>query len=348
MLTNKQIKEIREHLEKAQNPVFFFDNDPDGLCSFLILQRFIKRGKGVAIRSFPGMNADYFRKVTELNADYIFILDKPVVSPEFFNEARNFNIPVVWIDHHRTDSEVPDFVSYYNPAMKEGKDSEPTTYMAYQIADRKEDVWLGVAGCISDRFVPDFYSDFVKAYPDLAAKGKDAFEIFYKAGIGRLVRIFSFALKDSTTNVMKMIKFLESAKDPYEVLEECKENKTMHVRFRQIFRKYEKLLEKAKALAGKKKILFFRYSGDLSISADLANELIFLFPEKMVFVFYLSGIKVNISARGKHIRSLFLKALEDFEDATGGGHEDAVGGRIRAEDIEKFKKSIESELANNS
>ena len=30
--TEKQIKEIRDHLDRAQNPVFFFDNDPDGLC----------------------------------------------------------------------------------------------------------------------------------------------------------------------------------------------------------------------------------------------------------------------------------------------------------------------------
>ena len=44
MLTKKQINEIREHLEKAQNPLFFFDNDPDGLCSFLLLQRYIGRG----------------------------------------------------------------------------------------------------------------------------------------------------------------------------------------------------------------------------------------------------------------------------------------------------------------
>jgi len=29
MLTEKQNKEIREHLEKAQNPLFYFDNDPE-------------------------------------------------------------------------------------------------------------------------------------------------------------------------------------------------------------------------------------------------------------------------------------------------------------------------------
>ncbi|MEK9185033.1 MAG: hypothetical protein AAB866_02620 [Patescibacteria group bacterium] len=46
MLTEKQINEIKEHLEKAQNPVFFYDNDPDGLCSFLLLQRYIDDGVG--------------------------------------------------------------------------------------------------------------------------------------------------------------------------------------------------------------------------------------------------------------------------------------------------------------
>ena len=86
MLTSKQISQIKVHLEKAQNPVFFFDNDVDGLCSFLLLQRYIERGKGVAIKSFPALDQNYFRKVEELNADYIFILDKPVVSEDFFKE----------------------------------------------------------------------------------------------------------------------------------------------------------------------------------------------------------------------------------------------------------------------
>ena len=34
MISPEKIKEVREHLETAQNPIFFFDNDADGLCSF--------------------------------------------------------------------------------------------------------------------------------------------------------------------------------------------------------------------------------------------------------------------------------------------------------------------------
>ena len=88
MLTQKQILEIREHLEKAQNPLFFFDNDNDGLTSFLQLQRFIGRGKGISIKSFPDLNISYFRRITELNPDYIFILDKAVVSDKFLDRIK--------------------------------------------------------------------------------------------------------------------------------------------------------------------------------------------------------------------------------------------------------------------
>lgn len=62
MLTTKQVNEIIEHLEKAQNPIFFYDNDADGLCSFLLLNRFLQRGKGVAVKSYPSMDVSYFKK----------------------------------------------------------------------------------------------------------------------------------------------------------------------------------------------------------------------------------------------------------------------------------------------
>jgi single-stranded DNA-specific DHH superfamily exonuclease len=342
MLTKKQIGEIREHLEKAQNPIFFFDNDPDGLCSFLLLQRYIGRGKGIAIKSFPEMTDEYFRRVTELNADYIFILDKPVVSAEFFEEVRKINIPIVWIDHHNIEGlKVPDFVNYYNSAMKNPKNNEPVTYLCQQIANRKEDMWIAVIGCVFDRYVPDFYSDFCKLYPDLTIKTKDAYDIYYKSQIGNIVKMLCFALKDRITNVIKMLKFLTEVKTPYEVLEESNKNREMHLRFKQINKKYQKLLEKAKMLADNNKLLFFQYAGDLSISADLSNELCYLFPKKIIIVVYVSGIKGNISGRGEKVKGIILKAIEGIEGATGGGHENAVGAQVKIEDLERFRENIE-------
>lgn len=340
MLTEKEIKEIKGHLENAQNPIFLFDNDQDGLCSFLLLQRYIERGKGVPIKSFPELDVDYFRKIKELNADYVFILDKPVVSEKFWKEIEQINIPVVWIDHHEKQEKVPEFVNYYNPIYSD-KTNEPVSVLCYQVSKKKEDIWIATIGAISDKFMPEYYKDFEKKYPDLSCKGKDAFDIYYGSQIGKIGKLFSAGLKDKTTNVIAMLRFLMKAKTPYEVLEESTGNYQMHKRFKEINEKYQRLLEKAiEENDPSNKVLFFQYGGDMSISGELSNELSHKFPNKFIIVMYIKGAKANISGRGKNIRKKVLKAIESLEGATGGGHENAVGAQVKIEDIEGFRKKF--------
>jgi single-stranded DNA-specific DHH superfamily exonuclease len=339
MLTEKQIGKIREHLNRAQNPVFFFDNDQDGLCSFLLLQRYIGRGKGFPIKT-SFLTKDYLRKIEEFNSDYIFILDKPNVSNEFVEEIEKINIPLIWIDHHEiAKSEIPSYVEYYNPLFGKEKTNEPVTSICYEVAKRKEDVWIAIIGCISDNFVPSFYDKFKEDYPDLSLNSKDAFKIFYGSGIGKLARIFGFALKDKISNVVSMIKLLMIIKTPYEVIEENNKNKSIHKRFQEIDKKYQKFLEKAKKTVSGD-LVVFKYAGETSMSSDIANGLRYLFPDKTIFAIYTKGARANISGRGKNVRNLVLKAIDGLESATGGGHENAVGAQIKKEDIEEFEKRI--------
>ena len=351
MLTPQQISEIREHLEKAQNPVFFFDNDPDGLCSFLLLQRWVGRGKGVSIRSFPELDKSYFRKVDELKADYVFVLDKNSVSEGFLEECLKINIPVVWIDHHVVPEEMKERLGkfdYYNPQYNTGKNKsgEAVTSLCSQVVNNEKDDWLSVVGSIFDRYFPEeAYKSFKEKYPELAIDSEDEWEIYYNSEIGKIARIFSFALKDRTTNIVRMTKFLMDVKSPNEVLEESNGNKTMHSRFKEINQKYQILLEKAKqegsVLDNEDQVLFFRYSGDLSISSDLSDELVYSFKDKIVVVNFVTGNKVNVSVRGKNIKEKVLKIISEFEGATGGGHDNAVGAMIQVKDLEKFKEELE-------
>lgn len=158
-------------------------------------------------------------------------------------------------------------------------------------------------------------------------------------------RILSFGLKDRTTNVINMLKFLKTVKSPYELLDQDSRTHSFQKRFIQIDSKYQKLLKKAVS-AGKKqeKILFFQYGGDLSISAELANELWYIFKEKVIAVIYIKGSKANVSVRGRNIRQGFLNSIEGFEGANGGGHENAVGGQIKIEDMEKFRENLREEF----
>ena len=353
MLAKKQLEEIRTHLEKAQNPVFYYDNDADGLCAFLLLRRFIGRGYGVAIRSYPDLNEQYLRKAEQLKADYIFILDKPVISKEFIAEVDSMQISVVWIDHHDMNaSEVPESLSksnnfyLYNPALNRGKKKscEPTSYIAYQVSGRKEDLWIALMGCIADHYMPDFSEEFGKRYPEFWGKGvKEPFDVYYKTEIGKIARALNFGLKDSTTHVVKLQNFLIDSKGPGDVFSESKENESFRKKYEEIKKKYDSLIKEAKKqIHGK--LLFFVYSGDMSMSSDIANELSYYNKEKVIVVAYKKQGVSNISMRGKNVKEILDKIISVLDGASGGGHEEAVGARIRTEDLEKFKMLAEKEI----
>ncbi len=348
MLTEKQIKEVREHLERAQNPIFYYDNDADGLSSFLILRRFLGRGNGVAIRSYPGLDVSYARKARELNADYVFVLDKPVLSKEFVSEIDELGLPLVWIDHHKAqgeDFEEGDNFYVYNPARNKGEDygEEPVTYLSYKIADKKEDIFIAMIGCIGDHFLPDFASEFKEKYPEYWGNVEEPFDAYFGTELGRIVRAFNFGLKDSTSNIVSLQKFLISINGLGDIFSEVNSNRTFRKKILEVQKKYDSLIEKAKnKVIGN--LVFFDYSGDTSMSSDLSNELSYIYPKKYIAIAYRNGGVANISLRGKKVRDILEKILPRFENSTGGGHPNAVGARVMIKDLERFKETIEGEV----
>jgi single-stranded DNA-specific DHH superfamily exonuclease len=350
MLEKKELEEIKEHLEKAQNPIFYYDNDADGLCAFLLLRRFLGRGYGVAVKSYPYLDERYAQKAEQLKADYIFVLDKPLISKEFLEAIDRMQLPLIWIDHHDVMNaefwkEFEKFNNFeiFNPMLSRKKSSEPVSYLAYKITGRKDDLWIALMGCIADHYMPDFAKEFAEKYPEFWNKSvKEPFDVYYKSEIGKIAVALNFGLKDSVTNVVAMQNFFISCKTPADVFLEGEKNKAFRQKYAEIKKKYGVLLEEAKENV-KEKIIFFSYSGDLSISSDLANELSYLYPGKYVAVGYKKGPIVNISMRGKNVRMILDKILKDFGNATGGGHMDAVGAKIRTEDFERFKERFENE-----
>lgn len=342
--------EIREHLEKAQNPVFYYDNDPDGMCSYVLLRRFIDRGKGVAVRSHPDVDERYAKKAQELNADYVFVLDRPVLGEKFVSEIRNLGLPLVWIDHHDMPEEVYDDVFTYNPtktssSQKWKKSEEPVSYWCYRIGNRKEDVWIALMGCIADHHLPDFVSDFKEQWSELWGKNvKEPFDAYYGTEIGRLGQVLAFGLKDSVSHVVQLQNYLIQCRSPNDMLGEIDSYKPFSKKYKEIKKKYDPLIERAKEHA-EGKVLFFGYGGDLSMSAEIANELCYLYPDKTVVVAYSSGPITNISLRGDNVKGILDEVIGGFEHASGGGHRDAVGARIHTKDLERFKEEVSKRVS---
>ena len=115
------------------------------------------------------------------------------------------------------------------------------------------------------------------------------------------------------------------------------------LKYREIDKKYNALLEKARGFV-QDRMVFFVYGGDLSISSEISNELSYRYKDKVIIVAYTSGPITNISMRGKNVRELLERVLPMFENATGGGHKDAVGVRLDTQNLERFKEEISERI----
>ena len=339
MLTQTQLNQIKENLEASQNPLFFFDNDVDGLCSFLILRRSLGRGKGVAIKSFPDLKEQYVRKVEELNPDAVFILDKAELSKEFADAIEQKGIPMTWIDHHesKTPKEIIEKTSYFNSHPS----SEPTTYIAQKIFNRQEDLWLAIIGCIGDVYMPDFAEKFSEEYPELLPNGIEPFDALHSSEIGKMVRMLNFGLMDTITNVVTLIKYLFKANGPHDLLEENQHTKQLHKRYSQLNEFYTKQVAKAESkFDPESPVLFYTYSGNTSMSAEISNKLYHKHKDKLIIVAFKRPEKVNVSIRGEKALETTKKLIANIEGATGGGHVEATGAMIPIDDFETFKENI--------
>lgn len=350
MISESGLGQIKEFVEKAQNPLFFFDNDVDGLASFLLLRRACGKGKGIAIKSFPGLGINYARKLTEFNPDYVFVLDKPLIDKEFRDACSDMKIPIVWIDHHN----IPDYsneenIHYFNPKQGNIESREPASYVCYKAAGRVEDEWIAMMGCITDWYVPDFAKGFSEKYPELFPYTNEAGKALYETELGKIIKMLNFALMDRTSMVVLMLKNLLSIKNPGELLDSTPKTASIRQRYDQINRKYEKLIEKAKEIAKVKgKILFFQYGGDMSISGQVANELLYIYPERIIIVAFIKGVKANIALRCRinayDIRNLAAKAMVGME-GTCGGHKESCGASLQVEDLLKFRDNMLKEIS---
>ncbi len=343
MLTKKQIQEIRDYLNKAENPLFFFDDDPDGLCSYLILKKYIDKGKGAVLKTKPVLDIDMYRKVQEYNPDYVFILDIPIVTQEFIDKI---NVPIIWLDHHNPIERKG--VHYYNPMLKSPKDNKPTTYWAHKIAEEKY-LWLATLGTIADWHFPEFAKEFSKEYPDLLPKKvKRADQAIFDTKLGELILTFSLLLKNATSKIHRAANLLTKFEDPTELINQTTpRSKFIAKEISKQKKEYEKLFNFIKTQKPTRSKLFIVYlpTTKNSYTSIISNYLIYKYPKKIIIVVRQAEEKMIMSFRSTTIKlpKIIKKALEGL-DGFGGGHDFACGGGVNKaqfeEFIERFKQQI--------
>ena len=269
----------------------------------------------------------------------MFIWKKPLVDQEFIDRV---NVPILWIDHHGPYEKKG--IKYYNPRLKNKEDGRPTSYWCYKIV--RENMWISMVGCIGDYFLPEFTKEFSKRYPKLVNK-LNLDKIKFDSELGKLVKIISFMLKGKISEVNEFIEILSGINDPCEILNmTTKRGKEIYQKYDRVNKLYIKLLNEALNSSTKDKLFLHLYvSSSITFNQELANELIYKLPKKIVVVGREKDNMMRLSIRSRRLilPKIIDKALKGL-NGVGGGHEHACGVKVAKEDfpefIERIKKII--------
>lgn len=346
MLTDQEISYIRKRLQEAVRPLFFYDDDADGVSSFIQMYRVVGDGKGIAVKGKPILEAKYIRKVEEYSPDVVFVLDKSMIEQEFLDAVKT---DVIWLDHHPLQDNKN--VEYFNPRKENPKDDRPTSYWAYQITKDliKDSLWQAMVGIVGDWHLL-LQKEFNSAYPYLLdSKIKTPEEALFNSNLGKIIKVINWNLKGSTTEVNKSVKILTRITDPYEILEQkTPRGKLLYKKFQKMNGPYEDLLSRVQVT--KDKFIVFRYNDNsMAISSELSNEILYKNPNKVIIVARDVGDEMRLSLRTKKIN--ILKILQEALKVTtgyGGGHNNACGASIKQSEFDEFIKVMREEVDNLS
>jgi single-stranded DNA-specific DHH superfamily exonuclease len=345
MLTKNEINKIKDALNTCKRPIYFFDDDPDGLASFLLLYRYTKEGQGFPVKAQPKITKKtYADKVKEYEADCVFILDIATVDQDFVDTVK---VPVYWIDHHEI-KEIQN-VNYFN-SLKNGENI-PTSALCWQVVqnERLEDLWIAIVGCIGDWYVPSFAEIFQQSYPSLLPDYADSPEkALFETEFGKLIKIFSFIMKGTNKEVKQSIKTLTRINNPYDILgQQSPAGIYIYKHYKKINTEYEQLLSTALKTKEEDNTIIFTYTANkISLTKDLSNELLYRFKNKIIILAREKSGEMKCSIRSPkkiNIHAKLQKAMQGIEGHFGG-HENACGAIIKQNDFKKFIKQLKEEL----
>jgi single-stranded DNA-specific DHH superfamily exonuclease len=332
MLKEAEFKEIRALLDKAIRPLFFFDNDADGLCSFLLLYKYVKDGKGIALKNRNDSASFYLRKIDEYSPDMIFFLDSAKYDEEVLEKTKQ---EIVWIDHHQPFEHKK--VKYFNPRKHDPGNNMPTAALCYLAT--KKNLWIGTLGAVADWSVPPFIEEFIEQYPDILEKSDPhPGKLMFETRLGELIKIVNFNLKGNPSEVKKAINTFTRIESPYEILDQTtSRGKFIYKRFARLNKEYEELLSQVKDTG--EDILLFKYTEQrTSFSSELSNYLTYKYKDKkIIMVARVKGDEMKCSIRSHNINvpKIIDKALVECE-GYGGGHEHSCGACIKVRDFDRF------------
>ena len=328
------------------------DTDPDGVCSGVLFAKAIERlrGKGIDFRLVQKHNdvqitEETIKELKNLKPDWLIITDKSVdTNPSTVKEAEKYCSLLVF-DHHRILADLNSEKTIFAKAQYINKNIDgslyPTTKLVYDIFSKYVDLsdldWVAAVGVIADMAQRQWILFLDTTF---AIYNVDKGTNYFDTPIGKVSGLISIA--DTCGKSEEAFDVLYFAKS-YQEMHASKLKDYQAAVQKEINRILEEFPSKKEAYP-EKELYYYEIGSPYALNSMISTILSMKDRNKAFIVVQKAGTHYNISARRQDnqiaMNELLANAVKGLEDAHGGGHRPAAGGKFLVEDKEIVKKRL--------
>lgn len=333
--------EFLKNINKKDDVIVIFNNDADGICSGVLIEKVVaeatgKRSYSIAQPMPPDKNL--IRKIQSTVPSKIILTDMAIDQVPHLVKRLAGICDVLILDHHQLNKNMNSRgIVHYNPRMENAGVYQSTSYIAYKICSQimpmKEHLWIAAVGMVAD-YNLDFSQDIVKEIRKQYGIEGD----LYSSWIGRIADMIEAARATKQFTCEQMLEIIFSVEGHEEILD----NSGFLDAYKEIQGEIEAVLDdarKSSEILGS--ILFYNIKSKYNLSSAISTRLSELYKNRLIIVWQKAGNRIKVSARnqkGMNVGKIMEKAVHGF--GSGGGHEAAAGATLPAADWEKFKENL--------
>lgn len=377
--TVKSFSKLVESYNSQTRVGLLYDDDPDGVCSGVILEKFLGLREIPVVERIPlsreliPFSEEFNAKIKERRIDSLIITDLNITNFGFFENFNLFkqkfpDVDIVIFDHHQDGSDYG--IEYYfntDNLQKQISGSQfccsKFVFEVCKLIDPKvaEYSWIKAIGIIGDSnqitWKRDIVSLIEKINESISAGDDDSkkeylipeeFEDFYQNPFGEVSNLVFYGLSKSSKEIFKIYDVIYNAEDIFSVLDSLSSYSEIEEEINDYiddFNYYEKNNWDPKEFS----VFEMEIKSDYDINCILSNKLSYKNPD-ILFMIYRKDkdgfIYASFRLQNKSINTGMLAEIANsFPEGNGGGHIQASGIKIRKDDFKEFKSKFFEKLA---
>ncbi|PIN75600.1 hypothetical protein COV18_02020 [Candidatus Woesearchaeota archaeon CG10_big_fil_rev_8_21_14_0_10_37_12] len=355
----EQALDFLRNITKKDKIAIVHDTDPDGICSAVIVAKFIERYRGKKIeihmplnRKMHGFTDDMFTQFKQANITKIITTDFPAGEHKEMLQKFSKKFPILVIDHHRVYLDKPmDNVILYNPHLF--STIEPARYctgkLAYDLISQITNIsdldWVAATASIADIAHQPWMHWIKQTFEKYNYEFK---EELFKTTIGDVAITISSTEVYDEKLVNDCFNLLYDAKTPQEFTN-SKLKKYREIIDKEIYKHLDNFEKNAERYND---LLIYSLESKYRVKSPIATILGQKYKNKTIIL--ISENKetktISVSARRSDKKidtgKLLETTIKNFKDSTGGGHPAASAAIFPAKYLGEFKQLLIKEYQN--